>query len=95
MWSFWCGRRPESPAGVLGARLSTFPDASTRSSVFIEESAVVYLSAVQKLVEGSRLVAEKLVLEEGAFSAPGCEVFYGVHLVHPFARVAELAQRVR
>ena len=44
----------------------------------------------QQLIEGLRLVAEELVLEEGAFSASGGEVFYGLHLVHPFARVAEL-----
>ena len=44
----------------------------------------------QQLVEGSRLVAEESVLEEGALSAPGGEVLYGLNLVHPFAGVAEL-----
>ena len=44
----------------------------------------------QQLVEGSRLVAEESVLEEGALSAPGGEVLYGLNLVHPLAGVAEL-----
>ena len=44
----------------------------------------------QQLVEGSRLVAEESVLEEGALSAPGSEVLYGLNLVHPLAGVAEL-----
>ena len=44
----------------------------------------------QQLVEGSRLIAEESVLEEGALSAPGGEVLYGLNLVHPFAGVAEL-----
>ena len=35
----------------------------------------------QQLVEGFWLVAKELVLEEGAFSAPGCEVLDGLHLV--------------
>ena len=30
------------------------------------------------------------MLEEGTFSAPGSEVFDGLHLVHPLARIAEL-----
>ncbi len=50
----------------------------------------VLVRYVQKLVEGSRLVVEELVLEEGAFSASGCEVFDGLHLVHPLTGVAEL-----
>ena len=41
-------------------------------------------------VEGSRLVAEESVLEEGALSAPGGEVLDGLDLVHPLAGVAEL-----
>ena len=44
----------------------------------------------QQLVEGFWLVAEELVLEEGAFSAPGGEVLYGLNLVHTLAGVAEL-----
>ena len=44
----------------------------------------------QQFVECSWLVAEELVLEQGALSAPGCEVLYGLHLVHPFAGVAQL-----
>ena len=31
------------------------------------------------------------MLEEGTFSAPGREVFDGLHLVHPLARIAELS----
>ena len=45
----------------------------------------------QQLVEGFWLVAEELVLEEGAFSAPGCEVLDGLHLVHALAGVPKLA----
>ena len=44
----------------------------------------------QEFVEGSRLVAEESVLEEGALSAPGGEVLDGLNLVHPLAGVAEL-----
>ena len=44
----------------------------------------------QQFVEGRRLVAEKLVLEEGAFSAPGSEVLDGLHLVHALAGVVQL-----
>ena len=44
----------------------------------------------QQLVECGRLVAEESVLEEGAFSATGSEVFYGLHLVRPLAGVAQL-----
>ena len=36
------------------------------------------------------VIAEESVLEEGALSAPGGEVFYGLNLVHPLAGVAEL-----
>ena len=45
----------------------------------------------QQLVEGFWLVTEELVLEEGAFSAPGCEVLDGLHLVHALAGVLELS----
>ena len=45
----------------------------------------------QQLVEGFWLVAEELVLEEGAFSAPGCEVLNGLHLVHALAGVPMLS----
>ena len=31
------------------------------------------------------------MLEEGAFSAPGCEVLDGLHLVHALAGVPELS----
>ena len=44
----------------------------------------------QQFIESRRLVAEKSVLEEGAFSAPGSEVFYSLHLVHALAGVAQL-----
>ena len=44
----------------------------------------------QQLVERGRLVAEESMLEEGALSAPGGEVFDGLNLVHPLAGVAEL-----
>ena len=44
----------------------------------------------QQLVESRRLVAEKPVLEEGAFSAPGGEVLDGLHLVHALTGVAQL-----
>ena len=44
----------------------------------------------QQLVKGFWLVAKELVLEEGAFSAPGCEVLDGLHLVHALARVTQL-----
>ena len=80
----------ESPAGVFGAGAITFLEASTRSSVFIEESAVAYLSAMISSFEGSWLVAEESVLEEGALSAPGGEVLDGLNLVYPLAGVAEL-----
>ena len=36
------------------------------------------------------LVAKELVLEEGAFSAPGCEVLDGLHLVHALTGVPKL-----
>ena len=44
----------------------------------------------QQLVEGLQLVAEELVLEEGAFSAPGSKVLHSLHLVHAFAGIAQL-----
>ena len=44
----------------------------------------------QQLVESRRLVAEKPVLEEGAFSAPGGEVIDRLHLMHALAGVAQL-----
>ena len=44
----------------------------------------------QQLVEGLRLVVEELVLEEGAFSAPGSEVLDSLHLVHALAGVPKL-----
>src|SRR3954469_8360623 len=36
------------------------------------------------------VVAEELMLEEGAFSAPSGEVLDGLHLVHALAGVSEL-----
>ena len=45
----------------------------------------------QQLVEGFWLVAEELVLEKGAFSAPGGEVLDSLHLVHALVGVPELA----
>jgi len=50
----------------------------------------IFICYDQQLVEGRRLIIEKSVLEEGALSAPGGEVLDGLHLVHGFARVAEL-----
>src|SRR3954465_14695422 len=50
----------------------------------------VFVCYDQQLVKGLRLVAEKLVLEEGAFSAPGGEVLDGLHLVHALTGVSEL-----
>src|SRR3954464_3883736 len=50
----------------------------------------VFVCYDKQLVEGLWLVAEKLMLEEGAFSAPGGEVFDGLHLVHALAGVSEL-----
>ena len=44
----------------------------------------------QQFVEGSRLIAEESVLEEGALSAPGGEVLDGLDLMHPLAGVVEL-----
>ena len=43
----------------------------------------------QQLIEGLRLVAEELMLEEGAFSARGSEVLDSLHLVHALAGVPE------
>ena len=45
----------------------------------------------QQLIEGLRLIAEELVLEEGAFSAPGRKVLDGLHLVHALAGVPEFS----
>ena len=45
----------------------------------------------QQLIEGPRLVVEELVLEEGAFSAPGSKVLDSLHLVHALAGVPEFA----
>ena len=44
----------------------------------------------QQFVESRRLIAEKPVLEEGAFSAPDGEVLDGRHLVHTLTGVAQL-----
>ena len=44
----------------------------------------------QQLVEGFWLVAEELVLEEGAFSALGSELLDNLHLVHALAGVPKL-----
>ena len=44
----------------------------------------------QQLDEGFWLVAEELVLEEGAFSAPDSEVLDSLHLVHALAGVPKL-----
>ena len=49
----------------------------------------------QHLIEGLRLVAEELVLEEGAFSAPGSKILDGLNLVHALTGVPKLGQRVR
>ena len=53
---------------------------------------MAYLSAMissSSRVSGS--AQKELVLEEGAFSAPGCEVLDGLHLVHALAGVPELS----
>ena len=44
----------------------------------------------QQLIEGLRLVAKELVLEEGAFFAPGSKVLDSLHLVHTLAGVTKL-----
>ena len=49
----------------------------------------------QQLVEGFWLVAAELVLEEGAFSAPGCEVLDACSLCTPSQEFQSSAQRVR
>src|SRR4051812_910645 len=50
----------------------------------------VFVCYDQQLVQGLWLIVEELVLEEGAFSAPGGEVLDGLHLVHALAGVSEL-----
>src|SRR4051812_26180791 len=50
----------------------------------------VFVCYDQQLIQGLWLVAEELVLEEGAFSAPGGEVLDGLHLMHALAGVSEL-----
>ena len=44
----------------------------------------------QQLIEGLRLIAEELVLEEGAFSSPGSKVLDSLHLMHALAGVPKL-----
>src|SRR4051812_2785134 len=44
----------------------------------------------QQLVQGIRLVAQTLVLEQSALSTPDGEVLDGLHLMYPFAGVAQL-----
>ena len=50
----------------------------------------IFVCYDQQLVEDLWLIAEKLVLEEGAFSAPGGEVLDSLYLVHALAGVPEL-----
>lgn len=50
----------------------------------------IFVCYDQQLVEGFWLIAEKLVLEEGALSASYSEVPNSLHLVHALARVVEL-----
>ena len=51
----------------------------------------VLVCCEQQFIKGLRLIAEELVLEEGAFSAPGSKVLDSLHLVHALAGVPELA----
>ena len=50
----------------------------------------VFVCYDQQFVEGFWLVAEELVLEEGAFSAPGYEVLDGLHLVSKLSPTREV-----
>ena len=84
-----------SPTGVAsrslgghGSQLASRTNSNLRLHERVGRGVLVCYD--QQLVEGLRLVAEKLVLEEGAFSAPGCEVLDGLHLMHALTGVPKL-----